>query len=356
VVRFLVFSFYLIIASITTHLYFDMTGEMIGTATEELVDGSAKKPFAYRMLVPFVMGEIVAALPQKAIDKLEARKADGSWRKPKSMNYFRWNGSSIPLFVLSYLMVWGMTLWLLYCWRAVLRAQQFGPVTVDLAPAIALLAVPMLLSKAAWIYDFPELLFFSLGLLFFIRKQWLLYYGCFVLGLLNKETAVLMAVYFLPHVFQERAFVIKHLLIQGAIAFGVLLAIRLQFADRPGEAMQFNLKSNLEFIFSREPWFKFSDAYAYQLPSPRGFNILNFFLFVYPLWLARDVITKAWRNVVLIMLAVLFPLFVVSGFEDEFRVFLPLVPAFIIIYVQAIQKLFFQYYANQAWVSARDKT
>lgn len=346
-VRFLIFSFYLIIASITTHLYFDMTGEIIGTATEGLVNETAKKPFAYRALVPFAMREIVTALPQKAIDKLEARKADGSWHKPKSMDHFQWNGSSIPLFVLSYLMVWGMTLWILYCWRAVLRLQQFSAVTVDIAPAIGLLLVPILLSKAGWIYDFPELLFFSLGLVFFLKKQWLFYYISFALALLNKETAVLMLVYFVPLITQARMWVLKHALLHVMMAGGILVAIRLHFADRTGESMQMNLMHNLTFLFSSSPWFKFSDTYAYQLPTPRGFNFLNFFLYVYPIWSARKVVSKAWLTVVLVMLAVLFPLFLVSGFEDEFRVFLPVVPAFLIIYVQAIQHLFFSYYAKQ---------
>lgn len=345
--RFLLFSFYLIIASITTHLYFDRTGEMIGTATESLVNGTEKKPFAYRVLVPTVMREIVEALPQSAIAKLEARKPDGSWHNPKAMDHFRWNGTSIPLFILSYFMVWGITLWILYCWRAVLNAEAYSTAIADIAPIFGLLLVPILLSKAGWIYDFPELLFFSLGLLFYLKKQWLPYYISFCLALLNKETAVLMSFYFLPAFACSRKMVFKHALVHAALAMVILFGIRLHFADRAGEAMQVNIQHNLDFLFSAKPWFKFSDTYAYQLPTPRGFNVLNFFLYVVPLWLARKQINKNWFYVVVAMTSVLFPLFLYSGFEDEFRVFLPVVPAYFLIYVQAVHYLFLQHYAKQ---------
>ncbi|HET8704979.1 MAG TPA: hypothetical protein VFM46_01655, partial [Pseudomonadales bacterium] len=304
-------------------------------------------PFAYRVLTPWLIREAVDAIPPSVVSKMNITK-DGEPRRLEAMERTRWNGHSIPVFVVSYLLVWLLNFSLLYNWRALFKAYGFSPAMSDLAPALSALIVQILFAKSGYIYDYPELLFFSLGLLLFKQQKWLAYYLVFALAVLNKETALLMGAYFVPFLFGQTRRFVSHAAIHALIALPILFVIRWWLRERAGVEAEFHLFNNLRFLASSEPWFKFVGVFAYQLPSPRGFNFLNILIFVLPVWWCRKIIDKALLYPFLIMLLCLFPLFIVFGNTDEFRVFVPAVPVFMLLYAKTIQQLFKQHYAKSA--------
>ena len=56
--------------------------------------------------------------------------------------------------------------------------------------------LPVTFCGKVYLYDFPQLLLFTLGLGFLYQRKWAWFYAVYVLACLNKETSVLLGVVF----------------------------------------------------------------------------------------------------------------------------------------------------------------
>lgn len=339
--QFLVLSLYLVAASIFTHLYLDISAHYLGKETEQLVSGEPLRPFAYRVLTPALIQASLDALPDTVKARLSHDKT-GQPRTLKAAARYDWSGNDQAIFVVSYLLLWLCSLLTLLLWRSLLQQQQIGGLaTRILAPVLGLLALPLFFAKSGYIYDLPELLLFSAALLCFLRQRWSAYYLLFAIAVLNKETALLMGLFFTPLLLRgDYRALARHAALHAAIGLPLLAAIRVIMADLPGTALEWHFENNLKFFASTEPWFKFDDIYAQQLPTPRALNPLNLLLLLGPILLKRKQLNRDLALSALAMLLVLLPTFVLLGNEDEIRVFIPVLPLGFLLYSQAMLLLF----------------
>ncbi len=347
--QFFLFFFYFVCASITTHLYFDEAGDYLGLQTDLLVKGQHCRPFVYRLLTYKTIQYTIKLLPEKVKFRLNHSSKDNSPRKLKAMKRYFWSGESGEIFIISYLMVFIISLTVLYILRKALMTTNHSPPVCDISPAIGLLFLPMLFSKSGYIYDFPELLFFTLGFYFVQTKRWKSYYLTYLLAVVNKETAVLMGAYFIPLLLRKnyRLF-IRHTLIHAFTGLPILFVIRWMMRHYIKDFITFRLGINLSFFLTPEPWLKFTDIYAFQISTPRGFNIIVMFLLIYPIWKFRKLLDRDNLIILITILVILFPLFLVLGNRDEVRVFVPAAPIFFMLYVDAIKAMFSRHYQKDS--------
>jgi hypothetical protein len=122
---------------------------------------------------------------------------------------------------------------------------------VSIVPLAALLVLPPFFFVGThYIYDFPALLFFTLGLLLMLKRQWLPYYIAFAVGCFNKETMILLLLPLLliyGSAFPRRQLGMHtalHVLLFGAIKGSLILL----YGNNPGSALEFHLFGNIHTL------------------------------------------------------------------------------------------------------------
>lgn len=298
---------------------------------------SVGRPFVYRVLAPWLINGVSEALPEEVAEGLAARTA-----APRARYGLR-QGNDTQYFV-AYLLLLASLLGILLIWRALLsRIYTFPSAWADLAPPLVLLFYPTVFMQGGFIYDFPEVLVASAALFCFLRQRWPLFYALFVAAILNKETAVLMPVWFgaAYMVDRDRRRLLRHVGLSVAIGLVPLLAVRAYWADQPvtggGES---RLAHNLAFLSDLSSYWRGFDAYAAGLPTPQGFHALNLLFLAALLVLAwQRAPRRLWWIFVFTTLAIL-PLFLLFGWEDELRVFGLAFPALFLLLVWTLRDLY----------------
>jgi hypothetical protein len=210
----------------------------------EMVAGTAWRPYVKRVLVPLVvrgadallpagaragLGELVSGRPSLAA-RLGWQSAHASWYAL----VFLLHGLSLFLFALAFR-------------RLAARTLGLDPVRASLAAAGALALVPIHFGYQNYLYDFPGLALFTLGLVLVAERRWGLFYLLWPVGLLNKETFVLLTPVF---VLSARARMpwrrlLVHAGAQLATAVGLWLALGWVFRGNPGAPVEWHLLRNL---------------------------------------------------------------------------------------------------------------
>lgn len=284
---------------------------------------TTERPFVHRVLTPSVINAITDVLPEGAAERLAARTA-----APRQRYGLR-PGNDAQYFV-GYLVLLACLLGVLLTWRASLSWVYGFPANwIDLAPPILLIFYPMLFMKGGFVYDFPELLLSSIALHAFLRERWWLYFPVFAIAILNKETAILMVVWFLARFLVDRnpRRLMVYVGLSAATGLPPLLAVRAYWSGHPGSGMDLNLSHNLAYFSQPSSFWSGFDAYAAGLPAPQGFHPVNLLFLATILVLSwRRAPRVVWWTFVLTALVIL-PLYLVFGWEDELRVFGPALPA-----------------------------
>ncbi len=217
----------------------------------DLVYGRAWNPFVQRALVPAMTRAAMSALPADTDRQLEdfvGRHANWQ-REVRRMGLDeQFLGEHLVAFFFSFL---ALALFP-YAVRALVSSLYATEPWVASALSLGSLAFlpPFFLVGTHYIYDFPALLFFTLGIALLIRRRWAPFYVVFLLGCVNKETMVLLTAGFLllsygrMRLHELGAHVALQLLLFGAVK--TLLAVR--FAANPGALFEFHLFRNLQFL------------------------------------------------------------------------------------------------------------
>lgn len=219
----------------------------------DILYGTAHRPYVYRVFVPMLTLALYAPLAGPSFDSLEQTLL----RIPKVQKETQRLGWETDFFI-EYLIALFIAFVCLLAFSFVVRRFWFTlyetePRVSNLVPIIALLALPPIFPTGPhYIYDFPTLFFFTLGLLLLVQQRWLLLYPIFFLGCLNKETMVLLTFLFLI-LFRNHLPTRSVLAHTGAqlLLFGIIkLILFIAFADNPGNLLDFHLYLNLHILLS----------------------------------------------------------------------------------------------------------
>lgn len=232
-----------------------------------LVDGTAYRPFVTRALVPTVVRTLVDATPmlearvEARVSGALARSGPGQ-RADRALEALGWAPGTVYVHLVASLVMFVCFLLLPYVWRRTLLATyDLPPPAADLAPAIALLVLPLFfVPYARYLYDPGTLLLWAIALWLIIARRDLLVWGFLPLLAYHKETAVLLPLVVALRSYAKVGWVRTALVLvaQVAIVAAVRLAVGRAYADNPGETVMLGgLLHTREIIvdfFKRPPY------------------------------------------------------------------------------------------------------
>ncbi|HVZ38824.1 MAG TPA: hypothetical protein VHI13_06080 [Candidatus Kapabacteria bacterium] len=217
----------------------------------DIIYGRAHRPYVQRALIPIITRTVRGAIPDAAADSLSAR----AQRMPKvreELERLHWEGGFLSEYLIALALAFASLLAFAFTVRALWTTfYETDRWITNAVPLAALLLLPPIFPTGPhYIYDFPALLLFTLGLVALLQRRWLLYYPVLAIGLLNKETMVLLPLLFIllnRHRLRSRA-VLLHIAAQGGIFLAIKFAIAAAFAGNPGNTMDFHLFANVDIL------------------------------------------------------------------------------------------------------------
>ena len=294
---------------------------------EDMIYGKAHKPFVYRQLIPLLVRGTVAILPEgtdhalnslvEAVPGVQAKFDDSGLEIELYAEYF-----SCCFFLWAALVAFGLSLGYL------LRAFYRTSIAVNRSTVIVSMSIiPAFYDKANYIYDFPTLALFTLGLAFLAQRKLVWFLLIFMVGCVNKETIVLLTLICVLVCAQHLQLSKQRYYLWFALQIGIFAIIKTAlhfiFKDNPGGMTEFHLMEYNLGIFGQIP-----------LETVIAFGVVALLIFhdwqEKPLFLRKAL----WIGVPLFVLVLFF------GYLDEQRDFYELYPVVIgLIFPTALKVL-----------------
>lgn len=299
----------------------------------KMLSGNADKPFAYRLLLPQLVHHIEPVLPEGVSDLMADTIAPvfhGVFAD-RLVNRFKYDEPGLrsratqdwsqKSYRVEYVLTTILMLAALWATLHILSniASLVGASETERfwAPILFALLLPLSFLNGGYFYDFIEQFFASLLLFSALSGNGLMFVLTAIAGQLNKETMLLMPLFLTPILVHKvgfsRAFLWAGM--TSAVCALLYLTIKSQFASNPGLTMENNLATNLAFWSTFNSYTGMADMYAIGLPLPRmSFCLVTLAILI----LGRNAPRRfIFSNV--LALCVLIPIFLVSGYYDEFR-------------------------------------
>jgi hypothetical protein len=208
-------------AWIITKVYWQTSIQLDVATLKMMMDGTAEAPFAYRVLMPWVL---------------------------RTVRHL--NGVNDPL-----LADFGVRIFVLYALLLLLRRWMrhfVAPALADLSP---LLLGIVLTGTVGWYwpYDFAGFLFWTGCLLALVERRYGWYLVSFTLGCLNRETVFLLIGIFATTQWEVlgRRRTWCWVAGQSVLFVAIAIAIRLLVHAHGGELVEYHVPENLEFMAGR---------------------------------------------------------------------------------------------------------
>lgn len=274
-----------------------------GSRFEEVMAGTAQRPFQYRLLVPQTVRLFETVTPDTLRQLIEAGSAP--FLPILSRTFIADPVVGLYLALILFAALVGYRLAFRYL------AATFYPERADLASFVALIAI-IPLFRYGYFYDFTALLFGTLLFAFMFRARWVAYLATFAIACLNKETGIVFVGIFAVCTWSmDRKTHLALIAAQTMIWAAVRLAMMKTFAGNPGGDVFWYLDFNLK-------------AYA-ELGEPAIIAAVTVACFV-GLIAYRFTEKPMQLRLALVGLPPMFGLFLFFGYPYEFRVFYEVLP------------------------------
>ena len=299
-------------------------GDQQGWGLERMIDGTAHRPFAYRVLSPTLIRAASSVVADRIPGRVRQFLVEESpvLRLRNASEYTGWDYSRALHLHIAYVYVFLCFVGIGVAARYLLLSAGFRrSAFVDFAPGVAVLMLPITFVNGAYVYDAPELLLLTLATALLLQQRWRWYYPVLVLAILNKESDALLAFSFLAitwKTLESRAFW-RHSAAHVLVCGGVLFAVRYALHDRPGSTVWTMLQTNLQFWSDPRSYFLVFSGPTPLIPVPRGANVVNLFLalFAVAAWWREK---PSWlRRLIPVMFAINLPLLLLFCMHDELR-------------------------------------
>lgn len=315
------FIAYFFSAFLVTILYSHFT--LPGNLGIEMIQGTARRPFVYRILISSIIRGLVKITPESLRITIEGMFSSETGEM--LIDFLRLNQSHLYEYLL---ILAGQTifffLFAVVLEQLILHFYNLKSPTPELLAVCGLFAVPLFGGfDGSMIYDPVTLVLFSTALLMIAKSSLLGFYVVFILATLNKETSILLIglfwIGYFKHMKRTALFCYTALL----LATWVILKIVITFAFRNnhGGFVEFHIiGNNLHPV-----------VLAYMLSYAAIFVPL-----LYYKWSEKPILLR--HGMVVIMV----PLFVIClfvGMLDEMRLFLEIYPFLFLLSVPALVRL-----------------
>lgn len=273
-----------------------------------VLEGTAIRPYTYRILVPALARFLAPVITREIIDWCANstsavrvtfdRLSDGGYER-----------EAIVVLAIMLVSLAGFA----FAERTLLTELGYGKREQFVWPlAILLMVLPVTLFTGFY-YDFPQLLLVTINLSLMYRRNWPGY--LFFLGVanLNKETSIFLVAIFIVHYWKRlpRREFLEVLAWQAVVCGVVRGTIHFWFGSNPGAAIFFTLPDQIDLFRAH--------------PLGLVFTVLYLSLATYLVlrrWAQKNEFLRSGSILAVIILG----LFFTSGYPLEFRVFLDALP------------------------------
>ncbi len=312
-------------------------------AFERMLDGTAHRPFAYRVLVPWVVNRIDEALPARVSLRYQAAARTVVDRYGRTGDITYWTPELERKYAITFLLMC-ITAFAAICALRSMTALAFPdePALRDAAPLFFGILLPLSFMNGGFMYDFPELFLMFAAFACAFAGQRLPLLMLLALAAFNKETAVLLVPMLSAVLYFRvpRASWMAMTAAMAALTGSIVLTLRLLRADLPGLGIYDHRAENLAFWLEPSSWLTGMEVYVPLLPLPRGLNLLLIVPLIVLLlhgWRQR---TPALRMLLTVSAAINLPLFFLFAWRDETRNLSLLYPALHLNVCAALRSLY----------------
>jgi hypothetical protein len=191
--------------------------------------------------------------------------------------------------------------------------NHFGDIE-PLQRALAVVAAMILFALHCKEYDLATAAFFAFGLGLMARQSWLAYLAVFVIGCVNRETTVLLALVFAVHYWRRVPLTTwLSLLAIQLVTFVIIRAgLMLAFADLPGSTYWWQWERNWQILT--------------ELQWVAGLHVLGAGLVLGIAVLKWSKMPEIWRAAFVVLIVALSVFYLLFGRVGEIRVFIEAFP------------------------------
>jgi hypothetical protein len=284
----------------------------------EMVYGKAWKPFVYRALMPAAIAGIAALIPVKVEEQITT-VATSNALFAKIVEKLKWESEYFTEYIIAFLLM----LFSLWTFAFVLKKLfkylfTLSDGLIHIFILIALFGLQTMFQYYSYIYDFPTLLLFTLGLYLMVKEDWKSFLALFIVSCFNKETTILLSLIFIIHFLKSekipRNLFIQLLITQLLIFLGVKIVLFILFINNPGALVEFHLIDHNILLFN-------------------GYTLTNFVVWLLIIFL----ITYRWNEKPKFLkdsMWIVLPLIILTlflGFIDELRDYFEVYPVIVLL-------------------------
>ncbi|GGP26451.1 hypothetical protein [Silvimonas amylolytica] len=288
---------------------------------QEMLDGTAKRPWIYRRLVPELAQWLQVHTPAGLQARLESMLQADNMAQHYSAVIAAVNQPAALQITFYYVYLLGFVAFVgaaVVMWRIgmQLTADRFASA---LAATVFVLVFPMFLTVGGNFYDFSELFFYAMAfwLALCFSPGWLVLLA--PLATYNKEAFFFFSVTLFPLLANRFGWrkgglwTLLVLLVSG-ITYSV---VKTHYAGNPGGVVQFHLWDQLHYF--RYPGHLKGFEFQYGLVTPKSFNLINILLVVMLVRTGWLPLPRQVKQYLWLALAVNVPLFLLFCYPGEIR-------------------------------------
>jgi hypothetical protein len=321
----LIFIYYLAAAASFSGFFIKWHfAEDTDTSLPRMLNGTAKRPFVYRQLLPMTANALDSVIPKKAKTAFLNRLVEAPPISNPIQRYFPGaTDATDPQYALRYFLVYALSFLSMFAAMFAIRAacvEVIGDrVAATLTPLAIAAVFPMILTEGGFFYDMPGLMFMALGIRFAAKRRLIQLALVTVIATLNKESYLLFVVTLVPFI------ALRHSRKQAIMLTGALLAlatvvnllIKHRYAVNSGAVINYQLLSHVQYLANPRNYFQMEVNYG--ILTTKGFNVVHL-LVVALLW------RTGWRRLppvartyTWIALVITVPLFIAFCYRGELR-------------------------------------
>ena len=163
---------------------------------ENMINGTAYKPFVYRTLLPTSTKILSQTVPVEVKESL-SKEISESPLLSKIFKKLRWENELATEYLIAVLLMFLSLLGFAYAIKYLFVIFYYASNHItNFISIFALLCLPPFFMYTSFLYDFPNLFLFTLGLILLVKQQWKIYFPFLFIAIINKETTILLLIIF----------------------------------------------------------------------------------------------------------------------------------------------------------------
>lgn len=295
-----------------------------GCSVTEMLDGTAKRPYVYRRLLPTTANLINKVVPNRINRRFSGWLSADPGKHNFIHRYFSNAKDSVnPTYAFRYYVLFVLCFASYFFGILTLEAvcQEIYPDTTAATLAAFLMAIifPLLTTQSGYMYDMVELLFMALAVLAAVRGRILLLAGITALATFNKESFFFFVLTLYPFL-REKFSTRKTLAIEtGLLTVGgvVNLLVKFYYAENPGSMAVEQLPTHLKWLLNPTSYLHFEVNYG--AITPQGLNLIYLIILGFVVSNAWEHLPNPFKRHGLIAVGINIPLFIAFCYQGELR-------------------------------------